>query len=298
MTDIYETFDYGYDASVPEATTCIDIPTPSDLPSHAQVDFGHLPPVGQQTVPNCFVWASAYGITTAWAAKAGNYSPSTASQQASADYTYIQVERENDIAADKCVGGSIGSVLDFLIRNGGTPSLASAKNQPPGTKSTISCDNNWTRYGPGSSPITADSAFAIPGFTCICVKTANGLNNIRTIIASGLPVAYGTNLYCDFPTYRSETGSPALPSPYVGNGKWLMNKNNPGKRAGHCMMIIGYDDHYDGGDGAVLIQNSWGAGWGTAPTGAWQANANGFVWMAYATFLAMAEGSAFYISPS
>jgi len=48
------------------------------------------------------------------------------------------------------------------------------------------------------------------------------------------------------------------------------------------MMIIGYDD----AQGAVLIQNSFGTKWGS----------DGLIWMAYATFQAMAQGAAFYIS--
>ena len=42
----------------------------------------------------------------------------------------------------------------------------------------------------------------------------------------------------------------------------------------------------DGSIGAVYVQNSFGAAWGT----------NGYVWMAYRTFQAMAEGTAFYIT--
>ena len=55
------------------------------------------------------------------------------------------------------------------------------------------------------------------------------------------------------------------------------------------MLIIGYNDDCQGPDGsigAVYIQNSFGAGWG----------ANGYVWMAYSTFQAMAQGIAFYIT--
>lgn len=53
------------------------------------------------------------------------------------------------------------------------------------------------------------------------------------------------------------------------------------------MMIIGYDDTTQ----AVLIQNSFGSDWGSQ----WNGN-GGYVWMAYTTFQALAQGSAFYIT--
>jgi C1A family cysteine protease len=98
-----------------------------------------------------------------------------------------------------------------------------------------------------------------------------------------------THLYTDFPSYKGD------PPTYVGNGQCLYNKRTQ-KKAGHCMMVIGYDDDrvYPDGiagimlKGAVLIQNSFGTQWG----------ADGLVWMAYTTFQTMAEGSATYISAS
>ena len=83
---------------------------------------------------------------------------------------------------------------------------------------------------------------------------------MRAIIASGQPLAYCTHLYTDFPSYKGD------PPTYVGNGQWLCNKRTH-KKAGHCMMIIGYDDdrvyppvpdNSVGLKGAVLIQNSFG----------------------------------------
>ena len=47
------------------------------------------------------------------------------------------------------------------------------------------------------------------------------------------------------------------------------------------MLIIGYDDTQQ----ALLIQNSQGTAWGIS----------GNVWMAYATFQALAQGQAFYV---
>ena len=274
MSTIYDSFDFGFDPTVPDDLKPKDV-APTALPAQASVDSQYLPPVGKQTMPNCFVWASTYGLATVWAAQAGEYSPTSPSQQAAPDYTYIQVEEATGIVSGACVGGKMASVFSFLSSNGGTAALSAAQNQ-------TTCSDNWNAYGPGTTPIAADASFAVPGVGVTSISNGTqGLNNMRTIIASGVPLAYGTRLYTDFPPYDG------TPSPYVGNGVILKNKTT-GKDAGHCMMIIGYDDAYNGGDGAVLIQNSFGASWGSS----------GFVWMAYATFQALAQGSGAYVTSS
>ncbi len=67
----------------------------------------------------------------------------------------------------------------------------------------------------------------------------------------------------------------------------LLYNKRTGKPAGHCMVIIGYDDSI----GAVLIQNSFGTGWGGTVNGS-----GGYVWMAYDTFEKTAQGTALYIT--
>jgi len=54
------------------------------------VNQNFLPPVGYQIMPNCFVWSSAYGAATFWAAQSSYISPTTSNLQASPDYTYIK----------------------------------------------------------------------------------------------------------------------------------------------------------------------------------------------------------------
>ncbi|HUA78548.1 MAG TPA: hypothetical protein VMA86_12840, partial [Acetobacteraceae bacterium] len=108
-----------------------------------------------------------------------------------------------------------------------------------------------------------------------------------TAIVQNTPLAYGTSLYTDFPGYgRTPDSGIAWPIPYVGNGTVLMNGS---KKAGHCMMIIGYDDDMQ----AVLIQNSFGTEWGIQWNGGY-----GYIWMAYETFRKLAQGAAFVISGS
>jgi C1A family cysteine protease len=278
-TDIQATFDYGYDTSTQEDMTCIAPPRPATLPSQANVNANWLPPVGQQTTPSCFVWSSTYGIATFAAAQANNRSPASPDNQASPTYTYIKIQQQQGVSPNNCVGGQILWPLNFLKANGGTPSVATAPNE-------VHCTNSWTAYGTGT--LAPDSTFAVSSWACIDLTGSGGLDDMRTIISSGVPLAYGTSLYTDFPTYD---GSQV---PYFGNGQPLYNTKT-GKPAGHCMMIIGYDDMMGitpgGARGAVLIQNSFGTSWGTEWNGS-----RGYVWMAYTTLLALAQGTAFYIT--
>lgn len=276
MSTIYDTFDFGYDPRIPEEPRPRLAPRLAALPSSAMVNKSLLPPVGKQTMPNCFVWSSAYGAATFWAAQSSNTPPTTSNLQASPDYTYIKVEMANNVPSGACVGGQITKVLNFLESNQGTPSLQGAPN-------CQTCSENWGAYGPQGSTIAPGSpSFAIPGYSSTTVTGPDGLNNMRQVIASGVPLAYGTYLYTDFPSYDGSV------TPYIGSGIYLINKNT-GAWAGHCMLIIGYNDAYQGPDGsigAVCIQNSFGPDWGS----------NGYVWMAYPTFQAMAQGTAFYIA--
>ena len=91
------------------------------------------------------------------------------------------------------------------------------------------------------STLTPDSAFTISGIAAVDAKVPD---NVKQIFASGRPLAYGTGLYTDFPSYNG------TPVPYVDSGKRLMNKRT-GNPVGHCMLIIGYDDTK--GSGAFYI---------------------------------------------
>jgi hypothetical protein len=171
VSDIYETFDFGYDPS---------------LPSSARVDPKWLPRIGKQYVPNCFVWSTAYGIATVWAAQKGGYSPTSATDQGAPDYTYIQVEGATGVKQNTCIGGGFNPVFQFLMA-GGTATLANAPNLV-GSSSQVTCDDNWTAYGPNSQPVQrcALSSSRPPMHTACWDQ---GLANMRAIIASGQPLA-------------------------------------------------------------------------------------------------------------
>lgn len=85
---------------------------------------------------------------------------------------------------------------------------------------------NWTAYGSRSIP--PDSRFIVSDYKATTITSPDGLDNLRTIITSGMPIIYGTYLYPDFPHYRG------TPTPYIGNGRWL-HKN--GKKVGHGVYV-------------------------------------------------------------
>ena len=162
--------------------------------------------------------------------------------------------------------------FDFLKSNGGTASMQDAP-------SLQGCAPAWSAWG-GTTTAPVNAQFQTLAWNGMSLEGSTGLANLRAVISAGTPIVYGTGLYTDFPTYAG------TPVPYVGSGEWLYNKKT-GKKAGHCMMIIGYDDTM----GAVLIQNSFGSGWGSQ----WNGN-GGYIWMSYATFQATLQGGGFYIT--
>ncbi|MGA7050008.1 MAG: C1 family peptidase [Mycobacterium sp.] len=227
--------------------------------------------MGQQSLSNCFVWSTIYGLATFYAARKSQTPPTSPDLQAGPDYAYVRYELANKVPANTCLGGNLTKCLDWLRSNGGTPSLAAAPNADRQHSRTATCGVDWSDYG--SREIPPDPRFLIPAYKTMKITGADGLKNLRAVIASGLPVAYGTSYYTDFNHYKGK------PSPYVGNGE--LRKDTKGQPKGHAMLIIGYDD----ARGAVRIQNSHGTSFGDT----------GFVWMAYGTLEKLAEGTGFYV---
>lgn len=72
-----------------------------------------------------------------------------------------------------------------------------------------------------------------------------GIRGIKACLASGYPVVFGTEVYESFMMINS-TGVYKGPEDYeqpIG---------------GHCLLIVGYDDHYR----SFTVKNSWGVGFG------------------------------------
>jgi hypothetical protein len=212
MNDIYEMLDFGYDPSIPEDIPLVAPPGPAaPLPTKANVNPKWLPPVGKQTTPSCFVWASVYGLATFWAAKTHNLDPADAGNQASPIYTYIRVELQQGRSDNTCQGGKIGWCLEFLKSNGGTASMVQAPDEQ-------GCPAAWTSWG--SATLPPNALFQPTSWLGVPLQGTDGMNNLRTLVSQGTPIAFGAWLYTDFAPYA---GSPV---PYVGNGVWGKSKRH------------------------------------------------------------------------
>jgi Papain family cysteine protease len=266
MMQNVEEYDRGYDPTVWE-------PFPTErprfldrLPGAAIVNPAYLPPVGQQGTSasigspgTCCAWATVYGLATFTAASAGRVDPSVASGQASPAQIYIDVLKKHNTHECSCAGTSFADYFSILLA-GGTQSLAEAPY-------ISDCTALWLAYKDGKAKPRREFKFD----QIVAVETRD-LDSVKQPLARGQALCYGTRLFTDWKDYNGD-------KPYSGNWEILVSKKGD-KPAGHCMLIIGYDDSI----GAVLIQNSEGRLWGSA----------GYVWMAYSSFQFLAQGQAFY----
>lgn len=271
-----ENFDFGYDPSRTEPVEFTVLPKLDSLPAAYSINSAYLPPIGSQgQCPSCAAWAGVYGLVTFWAASNGGGSPSDTTNQASPSFIYIKVMQKNTGPdSNDCAGSSIMEYFPILQADGGTPSMANAPYTDGSPMGSGECGYLWQSYENNTPAI--DNAFNIPAYNVVNTKKTG---DVKQVLSQGNAIAYGTSLYTDFIGYKGD------PNPYVGNGKILKNSKT-GKPAGHCMLIIGYNDNLNNnGTGAFLIQNSWSTDFGI----------NGTIWMAYDTFTKLAQGQGFYI---
>jgi len=256
--------DFGYD---PTLDAGIVPPPPlaeADVPSRAQVTMRYLPPVGQQGTlqhpgapGTCTAWASTYGLATFTAAKRTKTPPTSNSLIASPAYIYLQVKEQAGQKPPPCKGSSFLPYFDILASQG-TPNLA---NAPYFTQ----CQELTSWYQ--GKTIAPDTRFVLEEVSHV---STSDMLRLKQLLASNCPIAYATHLYTDWGQYKGD------PPVYVGNGIKIIGPN--GKPAGHCMLIIGYDQQKQ----AFYIQNSESTAWGL----------DGYVWMAYQTFQNLAEAAA------
>jgi len=78
-------------------------------------------------------------------------------------------------------------------------------------------------------------------------RVTPNLNMLRSALAGGLPVVFGTELYESFESEETaRTGIVTMPEP------------GEAELGGHCMALWGYDDPTQ----TFLVRNSWGPDWG------------------------------------
>ena len=94
-------------------------------------------------------------------------------------------------------------------------------------------------------------------------------DQVRGCLASGYPVIFGFTVYDHFESEdMAASGNLAMPDP-----------NKEKVVGGHAVLAVGYEDSMQitspttglVSQGAVLVRNSWGAGWGLG----------GYFWMPY-----------------
>ncbi|MDP3553054.1 C1 family peptidase [Methylocystis sp.] len=270
MSARQEFLNLGYNPTIIETGRSVKPAFSGTLPTSATVNPLYLPPPQAQGTSkhigspgSCAAWATTYGLATFTAAQNSQTPPSDGSLQASPAHIYIEVMK--CYGATQCQGSRLGSYLDLLCQDG-TPNWATAPYTP-------NCSTLWSSYDPNA---TIDTSFQIPGWAM--VETSD-LDSVKTVIANGGALCYGTALNSAFIAYDGS------PSPM--NGPFDKIKNPDGGLVGHCMLIIGYDDS----QGAILIQNSFGTDWGATWNGS-----GGYIWMAYDLFQFLAQGQAQYIT--
>ncbi len=86
------------------------------------------------------------------------------------------------------------------------------------------------------------------------------LDNIKSYLAAGFPSMFGFPVYDEY-MHIPATGQAAFPA---ANSKLY---------GGHANVAVGYDDDLtiNGDQGALLVRNSWGTGWGL----------DGYAWLSY-----------------
>ncbi len=182
--------DFGYDPSR-EQQFELAPPPAAPPPPTGQVNFAWLPPVGQQGTAahpgspgTCCSWASTE-LATFYAAQSGLVDPSQPSGQASPAQIYIQVMQGVGEPTGQCKGSAFGDYFSILTQSG-TPNLQNAPYYSD-------CGSLWSNYT--NAPVAADSNFIVP--KPLSVKTVN-LDSIKSQIAAGNALAWGTNLYTDW----------------------------------------------------------------------------------------------------
>ena len=260
----------GYNPTIIETGRSVKPAFSGTLPTSATVNPLYLPPPQAQGTSkhigspgSCAAWAKTYGLATFTAAQNSQTPPSDASLQASPAHIYIEVMK--CYGATQCQGSRLGSYLDLLCQ-GGTPNWATAPYTP-------NCSTLWSSYDPNA---TIDASFRFRAGRWWRLPVSN---SVKTVIANGGALCYGTALNSTFIAYDGS------PSPM--RGPFDKIKSPDGGLVGNCMLIIGYDDS----QGAILIQNSFGMDWGATWNGR-----GGYIWMTYDLFQFLAQGQAQYIT--
>jgi hypothetical protein len=231
--------------------------TRETLPSR-HVNHLHLPPVGQQYGPTCYVYTVAYYYKT-WqeARERGIEHPSTDDHIFSTDFLYPLTNNGKEQGGDPLM------VMSTINRFGCVPQ--SLVTTPMGYRD-FPPDDLWEQALPyrGSGTSTID------------ISTTEGVELLKQHLVTGDLATVSMQI---FPATESYSGT--------GINSGVIYDANQTAIGSHAVTIIGYDDDitYDNGveerSGAFLFVNSWGQNWGVSVP---EVGTKGFGWFAYDYF--------------
>lgn len=224
-----------------------DVPASVDLSSK-------FPPIGDQgSYGTCVVWAVGYNLKTALNGMDNKWSASQLSMpenQTSPKDLFWSIPNASK-GAD-CNGTQFEAALDALISRGGASlatapyaNLGNCSQTPPAEWTSNASTNKLVNYRK-----VADKS-----------NTASmTLNNFKSYLAEGRPIAFGAKLGDRFMKWNSDAVID------------FDTYNNPGmQHAYHAMVLVGYSDTKN----AFKVLNTWGKTWGN----------NGTIWVDYDHFL-------------
>ena len=215
------------------------------LPSSVSLE-AYTPEVGSQgQTGTCNAWATAYGARTILESIAYhrmNRSQST-KNAFSPSYIYNQIRLE-----EGCNDGTYIHDALNLMKSEGVAKFS---------KFGFNCDKAVTDKDKQNA-----SSYKIQDYkTLFARQSQNKVQLVKKALSEKKPVVIAMKIAKSFHKRGEHTWQPK------GN-----EYQNISALGGHAMVVIGYDDHKDGG--SFKLMNSWGKSWGD----------NGFKWVRYQDF--------------
>jgi hypothetical protein len=217
---------------VPKVRSLTPLPPAASLKKYAPI------PGNQGAYGTCTGWASAYaGRTISWAVANDLTDVQDITNQAfSPSFVYAQVKNDDDM---DCQDGSRTDACVEILKKVGAVFLSDLPYQ---------CNPSIAPFFQQAKAYTIKDYQRLTAGTGI--KSEEDLDNIKRALANKQPVLCSMKCYGSFMNVR---------------GKNVWNGVRDGWMGNHAICAIGYDDHFDNGDGtfgAIELMNSWGVTWG------------------------------------
>jgi len=231
--------------------------TYDDLPSSYSLEKYAPYPGNQGQYGTCVAYAAAYGLRTIMLAKDLGITDKTriTANALSPSYVYAIIKKEEDVDCSKGANPIYGMEA---LKVAGAPTLKSLPYQCNPTITTNvqleAIDYRIRDYQKLFFFDTQDYG----------VKT----NATKKALTEGYPVLLGMKLPPSF--FKAQKTWRSIPA----------DKGNIAAKHGfHAMVVVGYDDVYEGG--AFRVLNSWGTNWGDG----------GYIWVPYKEYEDWAMGA-------